>query len=191
EINTRIFLNPVPAPEKEVYIVKSGDVLNRVAAHTKTTAELLMRANNLSGTMLRIGQKLYTSPSNFSIHISRKHSKVVLNNNGRFFKQYPIREWPATLQTQKKGAPVVKLSGKVIEKIALLDGSRVIFTDKGFANATHWITVSIPHCTLYAEPPAGADPKKASKPPSGIALDPEATAELSSMLNRGTPVYLE
>jgi LysM repeat protein len=190
EVNTRIFLSPVPAPEKQIYIVKSGDVLNRVANRTKTTAELLMKANNLQGTMLRIGQKLYTSPANFSLVISRKRSKITLLNDGRFFKQYPVRQWPLALQQTKKG-PVAKQAGKVLEKIAWLDGNRVIFSDKGYADATHWINLSIPHCTLYSEPPAGADPKTVSKPPSGIAISPEAAAELAAMLSRGNPVTLE
>jgi LysM repeat protein len=190
DVNTRIFLSPVPAPEKQIYIVKSGDVLNRVANRTKTTAELIMKANNLQGTMLRIGQKLYTSPSNFSLVISRKHSKITVLNDGKFFKQYPIRQWPPALQSQKKG-PAPKQVGKVLEKIAWLDGNRVIFSDKGYADASHWINISIAHCTLYGEPPEGADPKTVSKPPSGIAISPEAASELAAMLSRGNPVTLE
>jgi len=190
EVNTRIFLSPVPAPEKQLYVVKSGDVLNRVAAHTKTTVELLIKANNLQGTMLRIGQKLYTSPANFSLVISRKRSKITLLNDGRFFKQYAVREWPAALQQTKKG-PVAKQAGKVIDKTAWLDGNRVIYSDPGYADASHWIKADIGHCTLYSEPPAGADPKTVSKPPSGIAIAPEAAAELATMLRRGDPVTLE
>lgn len=190
DVNTRIFLSPIPAPEKQLYVVKSGDVLNRVAGRTKTTAELIMKANNLQGTMLRIGQKLYTSPANFSLVISRKHSKITVFNDGKFFKQYPVRQWPAALQQQKKG-PAPKQAGKVLEKIAWLDGNRVIFSDKGYADASHWINISIGHCTLYSEPPAGADPKTVSKPPSGIAISPEAAAELAAMLSRGDPVTLE
>lgn len=190
ELNTRIFLTPLPAPEKQVYLVKSGDVLNRVAGRTKTTAELLMKANNLQGTMLRIGQKLYTSPSNFSLVISRKRSKVTVLNDGRFFTQYPVLKWPEALDPAKKAA-VAKQTGKVLDKIAWLDGSRVIFSDKGFADASHWINLSIPRCTLYGMPPEGADPKKVSQPPTGIAISPEAAAELAAMLHRGTPVTLE
>lgn len=191
DVNTRIFLSPVPAPEKQLYIVKSGDVLNRVAGRTKTTAELLVKANDLQGTMLRIGQKLYVPPANFSLVISRKHSKVTVLNDGRFFKQYAIREWPPAIANAKKTGAFAKQGGKVMDKIAWLDGNRVIFSDKGYAQATHWINISIPHCTLYSEAPAGADSKTASKPPSGIAIAPQAAAELAAMLSRGNPVTLE
>jgi LysM repeat protein len=197
EINTDIFLSTRPAPEKELYIVKSGDVINRVAAKLKTPPELLMRANNLEGTMLRIGQKLYVSPAEFSLVISRRHDKVTLLNKGRFFKQYAIRSWPPVqakkaLAPGQKAPPLPKQTGRVTDKIAWLDGQRVIYTDKGYANATHWISISIPGCTLYAEPP----PEEANKPNShpssgGIALAPEACMELAAMLSKNTPVTLE
>jgi LysM repeat protein len=191
DVNTRIFFSPIETPEKSVYIVKSGDVITRVARQNKSTPELLMKANGLTGSMLRIGQKLLVPPANFSLVISRKQNKVIVNNDGRFFKQYKILKLPPGLPPYKKGAPSEKKVGKVIEKIAWYDGSRVIFTDKGYASATHWITVTIPHCTLYAEPPSNADPNKVSKPPSGISIPPQAAAELGTLLVRGNPVVLE
>ena len=192
ELNTRIFLSPIASPEKGVYIVKSGDVITRVAQKNKTTPELIMRANSLSGSMLRIGQKLLLPPTNFSLLISRRQNKVIVTNDNRFFKQYNILKWPPQIPPYKKGGPPqARQVGKVIEKIAWLDGGRVIFTDKGYERATHWIAISIKHCTLYTEPPANADPNKISKPPSGIALSPQATAELGAMLVRGNPVTLE
>ncbi|MGB8170229.1 MAG: hypothetical protein WCF18_22190, partial [Chthoniobacteraceae bacterium] len=118
-------------------------------------------------------------------------NKLILNNDGRFFKQYPILKWPAQIPPYKKGVIQPKQTGKVSEKIAWYDGSRVIFTDKGYASATHWISVTIKHCTLYAEAPKNADPNKTTAPPSGIELPPQATAELGAMLVRGNPVTLE
>src|SRR5689334_23876811 len=66
EINTSILLSNYPSPEKEEYVVRSGDVLARVATKLKSTPELIMRTNNLSGTMLRIGQRLLVSHPQFS-----------------------------------------------------------------------------------------------------------------------------
>src|SRR5207245_10654223 len=52
EVNIDIFLSRTPSPEKEEYIVKPGDVLQKVAHKTKSTPELIMRMNSMSGTML-------------------------------------------------------------------------------------------------------------------------------------------
>ena len=186
EVNTRIMFSPMPSPEKQLYVVRSGDVLNRVAAKTKSTAELIMRSNNLSGTMLRIDQKLWVPPTQFSITISRKRNKVVLFRANKFFKQYPIRSWPAVA---KKAGPPQKHTGRVTERIAWFEGQRVIFIDKGYSQATHWIQLSIPGYTLYGELPA--DDPKPQKPPSGITIAPEAAAELAAMLSKNDPVSIE
>src|SRR5207247_2895383 len=66
EVNIDILLSSYPSPEKEDYIVKSGDVLAKIARKLKTTPELIMRMNNLSGTMLHIGEHLLISHPDFS-----------------------------------------------------------------------------------------------------------------------------
>jgi LysM repeat protein len=196
EVNTAIFLSPIAAPEKEVYIVQKNDVISRVAAHLHTSAELLLRANNLQTTMLRIGQKLTISPGDFSLVISRKTDKVVLLNKGRFFAQYAVREWPPihakkVIPGRGKAPPLAKQVGKVTDKIAWLNGARVIFSDKGYINATHWIQINIPGCTLYGDPGANANAPNAKPPAGGIELSPDAPAQLAAMLNKGSPVTLE
>ena len=197
KINTDIFLSTRPAPEKEVYIVKGGDVVTRVAGKLKVTPELLMRANNLEATMLRIGQKLTVAPADFSVIISRKKDKVTLLNKGRFFKQYPVLSWPPqhakkVLPPGQKAPPLVKQVGKVRDKVAYLDGNRVIFTEKGFWNAKFWVEINIAGCTLYPKPGEGEPEKPNSKPINGgIALDPEAMTEISTLLRKDDPVTLE
>src|SRR6266436_3110290 len=92
EVNTEILLSRYPSPEKTEYIVKSGDVLAKIARKLKTTPEMIMRMNNMSGTMLRIGDKLLISHPDFSMVIQRKANLIVLLNHGAFFKQYHVRE---------------------------------------------------------------------------------------------------
>jgi LysM repeat protein len=195
EVNTAIFLSPVAAPEKEAYIVQKNDVIGRVAIRMHTSAELLMRANNLQTAMLRIGQKLSVSQGEFSLVISRKTDKVVLLNKGRFFKQYAVRSWPPIHAKKaiagRKPPPLPKQFGKVTEKLAWLNGARVLFSDKGYVNAAHWIQINIPGCTLYGDPGASADAANAKPPGGGIVLPPDAPGELAAMLNKGAPVTLE
>ena len=72
ETNVAILLSRYPSPEKTEYVVKSGDVLAKIARKLKTTPELIMRMNNMSGTMLRIGEHLLISHPDFSMVIQRK-----------------------------------------------------------------------------------------------------------------------
>jgi LysM repeat protein len=193
EINTRIIFSTQTAPEKELYVVKSGDVLGRVASRMKTTPELIMRANNLSKDMLRIGQKLMITPTEFSVVISKKDRKVTLFNKGEFFKQYRIVSLPSHYHppTAKKPAhPAAKVTGRVAEKIAWLpDGGRVTFDKPEYWQAAHWI-VNVSGHTLYSDPgPQATTP--VNKPPSGLGLAPADMTELAALLSKGNPVTIE
>jgi hypothetical protein len=155
KINTGLFLTPHPTPEKQVYVVRPNDVLNKVARITKTTPELLMRANKLSGTMLRIGQQLYYTPADFSLVISKKDKKVTLLNHGKFFKQYPITTLPCVSRDGEES------SGNASEAAGARwsrrspggpNGGRVTFSDKEYPEAAFWISHTVAGHTLYSDP---------------------------------------
>ena len=84
EVNVAILLSRYPSPEKIEYIVKPGDVLAKIARKLKTTPELIMRMNNMSGTMLRIGDRLLISHPDLSMVIQRKSNLIVLSNHASF-----------------------------------------------------------------------------------------------------------
>src|SRR5882762_5163453 len=111
ELNIDVFLSRTPSPEKEEYVVKGGDVLQRVAHKTKTTPELIMRMNNMSSTMLHIGEHLLISHPDFAIVVQRKQNLLTLLNHGGFFKQYHIRE-------QKLPSKSAKVTTKVAQVMA-------------------------------------------------------------------------
>ncbi len=137
EVNIDILLSRYPSPEKEEYIVKPGDVLQRVANRVKSTPELIMRMNNLNGTMLHIGERLLVSHPEFSIVIQRKAKLIVLLNHGAFFKQYHVREE----KLGPKQPP--KVTTKVAETMAFRDGKRVGFGTKEFVGSTRWSNCSV------------------------------------------------
>jgi LysM repeat protein len=192
-INTDIFLSPKPAPEKLIYTVRSGDVLNKVARITKTSPELLMRSNGLNNIMLRINQQLLYTPAEFALVIHKKQGKVILLNRGKFFKQYPIRHMYGAAAPKKTPTPVApKIVGKVSEKIAWgSGGKRIVFTDKEFPEATFWVGFSVPGHTLYGEPDSDSGSEVTRPPVGGVGLAPEALQELGVMLTKGTPVTIE
>ena len=194
EIHTKILLSQIPAPEKQVYLVRPNDVLSKVARTTRTSPELLMRANGLNGIMLRIGQKLSYTPVDFSVSVSRKRKMVTLLDHGKFFKQYPIRDLPGgSAAARKATAPALaKLQGRVVEKIAWSpNGGRVIFSDKEYTNAAHWISISVPGHTLYSDPDPATGAKANRPPTGGIGIDPAGAAELAILLSKGNPVTIE
>jgi LysM repeat protein len=181
-VNSDILLSSYPSPEKQEYIVKSGDVLARIAAKLKTTPELIMRTNNLNGTMLHIGDRLYVSHPEFSLLITRNSKLVVLLDRGAFFKQYHIH----TVKIPGKQPP--KIATRVAEVQAWKDGKRVGFGTREYANSTRWIRINAPHYLLYSEPDGAHPVTDVPPPPNGLGMKASDLDELSSLVNSKTAV---
>src|SRR6266581_4875693 len=184
EINIDIFLSRHPSREKIDYVVKSGDVLAKIARKLNTTPELIMRMNNMNGTMLHIGERLLISHPDFSFVIERKGKLVVLLNHGAFFKQYHVRE----VKLGPKQPP--KVTTKVAEIMAWRGGRRVGFGTKEFIGSTRWIRLGAPSYTIYAVPDS-AHPNLDQPPPAlGLGVAAADVEELSGLVNNRTPVTI-
>ncbi len=185
EINMTILLSKYPSPEKTEYVVKRGDVLARVAAKNKTTPELIMRTNNLSGIMLQIGDRLLISHPEFSLFIQRKEGSIVLLDKGMFFKRYRAR----SIKLPPKPAP--RVTTRVAEILAWRDGKRVGFGTKEYLGSARWIRLAAPGYVLFTEPTAGsAQPGGVEPPPNGFGLAAAEIEELSGLVNSKTAVTI-
>jgi LysM repeat protein len=184
EINVDILLSRIPSPEKEEYIVKPGDVLAKISHKLKTTPELIMRMNNMSSTMLHIGERLLISHPDFSLAIERKAQLVLLLNHGAFFKQYHV------LEEKLSPRQPPKVNTKVAEIMAWRDGRRVGFGTKEFIGSTRWIRLGSPAYTIYSVPDT-AHPNLGQPPPAqGIGLAASDVEELGGLVNNRTPVTI-
>ncbi len=181
EVNMKILLSAIPSPDKQEYIVKSGDVLARVAHRTKSTPELIMKMNGLNGTMLHIGERLFVSNPDFSLLIQRKAQAVVLLNHGMFFKRYRIH----SVKLPAKQPP--KITTKVSETMAFFDGKRVGFGSKEFARSTRWVRLATPGYILFSEPEGN---QTMLPPPTGLGMAAADVEELSSLVNSKTAVTI-
>lgn len=183
EVNMDILLTSYPSPEKRVYIVKRGDVLARVAHKMKTTPELIMRMNNLNGTMLHIGDRLLISNPEFSLFIQRKEKIVVLFDRGTFFKRYHILE----VKLPERAQPKIKTH--VAEVMAWIGSKRVGFGSKEYVSSTRWIRLAVSGYVLYSMPDQ-AHPNALSPPSQGLGLAASDLVELSSLVNSKTAVTI-
>lgn len=185
DVNMDILLSKYPSPEKQEYVVKPGDVLARVATKNKTTPELIMRTNNLSGTMLHAGDRLLISHPEFSLFIQRKSQSIVLLDKAAFFKRYRAKSAKLT----PKQPP--RLTTRIAEMMAWRDGKRVGFGTKEYIGSARWIRLAAPGYVLFTQPtPETPEPGGVPPPPNGFGLAQAEMEELSGLVNNKTAVTI-
>jgi LysM repeat protein len=183
-VNIDILFTDYHTPEKQTYIVRSGEVLARIAAKLKTTPELIMHTNGLNNTMLRVGQVLQISHPDFSIFIQRKAQTVVVLNHGQFFKRYRVK----TVRLSAKQPP--RINTRVAEVLAFRGGKRVGFGTKEYTGSTRWIRLNQPGYFLFAEADSTHRDESGQSPPSGLGLAASDMEELSSLVSSKTAVTI-
>lgn len=185
DINVRLLFSRVPSPEKQEYVVRPGDVINRVAQKLKSTPELIMRTNNMNSSMLHIGEKLFVSHPEFSLFIQTKAKLIVLLNHGNFFKQYHIQE--VKLPPGKQPS---RLNTKVAEVMAWKNGRRVGFGTREYQASSRWIRLTAAGYLIYPVPDASHPVADQPPPPLGLGVSANDATELSSLVNGRTPVTI-
>jgi len=184
DVNISILLSDYPSPDKEEYIVRSGDVLARVAAKMKSTPELIMRTNNLSGTMLRIGQKLLISRPEFSLLIQRNAQLLYLLDHEQFFKRYHLRE------EKLPAKATAKTSTRVAEIMAWKNGKRIGIGSREFLSSTRWIRLATANYVIYSLPDDSHQILDVPPPTTGIGMTASDVEELSGLVNTRTAVTI-
>ena len=177
-LNAERLFSPTSATDKAAYTVTHGDSLARIAAKTKSSAELIYRANGLDSINLKIGQTLLVPKVDIRITVDRKAQTVTLYNGGTFFKEYPV------LALKTPGLPASKpVDTKVAEKMALKGSQRVAFGDRSYPEADRWIMLGTSAVAIRS-------PKDNEAPPPGIVVSPADLEEIFLLVSRGTPVTI-
>jgi hypothetical protein len=143
-----------------------------------------MRTNNLTNSMLRVGQHLLISRPDFSVFIQRKAQTVILLNHGQFFKRYHVR----TVKLSAKQPP--RITTRVAEILAWKNGKRVGFGTKEYVGSTRWIRLAQPGYFLFAEPDATHRDAAGQPAPPGLGMTASDAEELSSLVNSKTSVTI-
>lgn len=138
QLNIELILSQARMPEKEEYVVRSGDSLARIARKFKTTVDLIKKSNALQRSMLHPGDRLRIFKGTFTLTISKSRNDLVVKVNDRFFKRY--RVGTGKFGTTPTGTFVIT------EKIEQPpwwrpDGKMIPFGDKANVLGTRWMSL--------------------------------------------------
>jgi lipoprotein-anchoring transpeptidase ErfK/SrfK len=90
DLNMKLLFSSVVTPQSIIYQIKPGDTLNKIAREHKTTAELIMKSNNISDALIIPGRKIKVWNVPFSILVDKSQNLLLLKNNEEIMKTYIV-----------------------------------------------------------------------------------------------------
>lgn len=201
EVNTQIFFSKEPSPRKTEYTVKSGDALSSIARKLESTAEAIIRVNELDSTLIRPGEKLFVPHLDFTITIDLPRNRVIVHDSRGFFTQYPIAaaDLPPSRRAEihtkvaaksfwRNGRPVRPSHGLQKEGEPRINLSRAGYVLYGVDENSDVSSSEIAVEDSDAE--TSPNSRDANRRPQGIAMLKDDIAEIELLIRKGTPVTI-
>jgi LysM repeat protein len=181
-LNLAALFSPEPSENKITHVVAKGDSLYKIARLHGVTIDLLARANNLSGTMLQIGQELLVPKTKIALTVDRPAKKLRFDDHGVFLCEFPLLS--ASLPALPEG---VAGQTTVVDTQVEADGKRVTYGQKNYREGRRVIILSPP-----GEMISGASAETtADQLPAGLFVKDADMAEIFVLLRRGVPVTIK
>jgi len=90
KLNMKILFSPTPEACSFQYVVKPNDALIKIAQRFKTTVGLIKRANNVTSSVIKPGQKLKINKCTFSLAIDKSQNVLFLKREQEVVKTYIV-----------------------------------------------------------------------------------------------------
>lgn len=89
-INIKLLFSPSVTANSDLYEIKPGDTLTKIAQEFKTTTDLIKRSNNISEAKIFPGKKIKVWTAPFSIVVDKSQNLLFLKVGEEVFKTYTI-----------------------------------------------------------------------------------------------------
>ncbi len=193
--NVALFLSDIPSAQKELYIVKRGDVLANIAKKYNTTAEVIQKNNRMEGRDFNIvpGQTLCVYKGYWKILVKKSKCRLYLYDGDKLFKVYMV----GVGRQNRTPAGTFLISMKQKEPDWYYKGKKYEYGSKENILGTRWMAIKPTGETNPALQGYGihgtAEPESVGKPTSNgcIRMVNEEVNELFSIVPEGTEVVIE
>ncbi len=184
-LNLEIIFSDIHTSETIIYKVHPRDTLARLAQKFHTTVDLIKKRNDLASDVIRSGQKIsiYTSP--FNIVIDKSNNILILRNNDKIVKVYPVSTGKENTTTPT-GEFTIK--DRLIDPVWFHHGIVVPpGTVKNFLG-TRWLGFNIPKYGIHGT----VEPELIGKSVSGgcVRMHNTDVEELFTLIPEGTKVVI-
>lgn len=185
-VSIDLVFSPRPMPEKKEYVVEPGDSLAKLAKKYNTTVECIQKGNRITGSNIRVGDRLRILDGVFSIEVNKTRNDLLLTLNGEFFKRYRV----GTGEYGKTPIGAFKITEKLSQPIWWRpDGKAIPYGDPENVLGTHWLSLDVKGYGIHGTWEPDTIGKQASA--GCIRLLNEDVEELYVLVPVGTPVTIQ
>lgn len=90
DINIKLLFSPAITLKTELYEIKPGDTLTKIAKDFKTTIDLLKKSNSLATDNLIPGKRIKVWVTPFSILVDKSQNTLILKSDEEIIKTYTV-----------------------------------------------------------------------------------------------------
>ncbi len=139
DVNMKLVTTPRRMPEKQDYVVRRGDSIERIARQFGTTVELVQAGNGITNpNLIKAGDRLRVLQARFTVQASKSRHDLVVSMNGAFFKRY--RTGTGLFGKTPIGTFVIR--DKIAQPVWWRpDGKEIPYGDPENILGTHWLSL--------------------------------------------------
>ena len=183
-VNVSLLLSPTITDQDATYEVKPGDNLGKISEAYQTTVDLLRKANNLDGDIIRPKQKLKIPTGHFHILVDKSQNTLLLTKENQFFKRYVVSS--GTNSSTPVGT--FKIVNKVLNPVWYHDGLAVPPEDPKNILGTRWMGFDKPAYGIHGTTDPGALGQQVTA--GCVRMRNEEVEELFALVPIGTEVTI-
>ncbi len=184
-VNLQILFSRIEVPQKTVmHEVVIGDSLVKIAKKYNTTIELLRRSNNLTGDIVRLGDKLRVWTSPFNVFVDKSQNILILKEGNEVVRVYSV----STGENNSTPVGTFKITTKLENPVWFNKGIVVPPESPQNVLGTRWLGFDIPGYGIHGT----VEPDNIGKQVTAgcVRMRNEEVEELYSILPIGTEVVV-
>ncbi|MCB9771475.1 MAG: L,D-transpeptidase family protein [Candidatus Omnitrophica bacterium] len=185
ELNLQILFSNQQVPDKTViHEVVPGDSLAKIAKKYNTTAEFIRRSNNISGDIVRLGEKLRIWTGKFNIFVDKSQNILILKDGNEVVKVYNV----STGTNNSTPIGTFKITTKLVDPVWFNKGMVVPPESPQNVLGSRWMGFDIPGYGIHGT----VEPNNIGKQVTAgcVRMINEQVEELYDIVPAGTEVVV-